>query len=384
MAPPIPLEIPTETKKEKGEFIKVDLKSNPNVADSKTYSFSIGLLYKATPEEILKFMDNFDMIVRGQDIKGPGNKYGMMRNLLRGDALRVFDQGARTFGEENAENFAKVTNKLIEYFFPSNALVTQKRYMRRFMRKSRGMTIREFYVRTFEINNRCAKFPPFKANLKMQDDEIKEIIEFAAPQSWQRELLKQGVEVTSKSLEELVDFFERLETSEQIYGSSGNKKTDEKTGQKATEGDSLEKRGANQPAHRRSSSSRRKKRKFVAEGEECPIHGYDHPMGECKLLMDQGRKMRAAWLARKRDPHPKGYRKYRDDKRDKERKNHFKLNKQEINEIAEKKKSSSPGSDTNSDNQERSEASSSASSDDSSLGNDLYNFERLNLRAKDD
>ena len=170
------------------------------------------------------------MIVRGQDIKGLANKYGMMRNLLRGDALRVFDQGARTFGEENAENFAKVTNKLIEYFFPPNALVTQKRYMRRFMRKSRGMTIREFYVRTLEINNRCAKFPPFKANQKMQDDEIKEIIEFAAPQSWQRELLKQGVEVTTKSLEELVDFFERLETSEQIYGSSGKKKTDKETG----------------------------------------------------------------------------------------------------------------------------------------------------------
>ena len=215
----------------------------------------------------------------------------------------------------------------------------------------------------------------------MQIDEIKEIIEFAAPQSWQRELLKQGVDVTQKSLEDIVDFFERLETSEQIYGSSGNKKDDNKKGQRATEGDSLEKRGANQPAHRRSPSDRRKKRKYVADGEECPIHGFDHPMNECKMLMDQGRKMRASWLAQKRSDHPKGYRKYREEKREKHGKNRFKLNKEEINEIAARKKSSPPGSDNSDSEQQRSEASSSS---ESSASEDLYNFENLRIRSKSD
>ena len=285
VTPPIHLEVSSEKKKEKGEFIKIDLKSNPADADSKTYSFSIQLLSKATPEEILKFMDNFDMIVRGQGITDAENKFGMMRNLLRGDALRVFDQEANKMSDKNDANFTKVSNSLVEYFFPPNALITQKRYMRRFMRKSKATTIREFYVRVLEINNRCDSFPPFGQNQKMATDEIKEIVEFAAPQSWQKELLRQGVDVTKKSIEELVDFFERLETAEQIYGSAGGK-PDVKKSQRATEGDSPDKKKGSYQTARQSSSSRHKhhsykKRKYVPEGEECPIHGFDHPMAEC-------------------------------------------------------------------------------------------------------
>ena len=180
------------------------------------------------------------------------------------------------------------------------------------MRKSKATTIREFYVRVLEINNRCDSFPPFGQNQKMATDEIKEIVEFAAPQSWQKELLRQGVDVTKKSIEELVDFFERLEISEKIYGSANGEKKDEKRkGQRAAEGDSPDKKkGSYQPA-RQSSSSRHKhhsykKRKYVPEGEECPIHGFDHPMVECELLRDQGRKMRAQWMAKRAD-HKKHY-----------------------------------------------------------------------------
>ena len=72
------------------------------------------------------------------------NKFGMMRNLLRGDALRVFDLEAARFNVENDANFTTITHKLVEYLLPPNALITQKRYMRRFMRKAKATTIREF------------------------------------------------------------------------------------------------------------------------------------------------------------------------------------------------------------------------------------------------
>ena len=385
VSPPIPLEIPSEKKKEKGEFIKIDLKSNPSDADSKTYSFSIQLLYKATPEEILKFMDNFNMIINGQGITDAANKFGMMRNLLRGDALRVFDKEETSLGAQTDANFVAITNSLVEYFFPPNALITQKRYMRRFMRKSRETKIRDFYVRVLEMNNRCDKFPPFGLNQKMANDEIKEIIEFAAPQSWQKELLRQGIDVTNRSIEGIVDFFERLEISEQIYGSANGEKKDEKRkGQRATEGDSLDKRGSYQTA-RRSSSSRRlhKKRKYVDEGDECPIHGYDHSMGECKVLRDQGRRMRAQWMAKKHSEH-KSYKKYSGEKREHHNSNKYKLNKNEINEIAEQKKASSPRSDSSAGSDAESKRAEASSSSDSSIGEDLYAFDRLSIKSKRD
>ena len=127
--------------------MKIDLKSNPANEHSKTYSFQIKLVSHATPEEILKFIDNFNMIVRGQNITMAEDKFGMMRNLLREDCLRVFEQGAVEAGEVSDQSFLTCVHKLVTYCFPKNALAIQKRYMRRFLRKPRDMKIREFYVR---------------------------------------------------------------------------------------------------------------------------------------------------------------------------------------------------------------------------------------------
>ena len=116
--PPIPLQVQDEIKPNKGEFVKIDLKSNPANENSKSYSFQIKLVSHATPEEILKFIDNFEMIVRGQNITDAEDKFGMMRNLLRGDCLSVFEQRAVEAGEVSDESFLACTHKLVTYCFP--------------------------------------------------------------------------------------------------------------------------------------------------------------------------------------------------------------------------------------------------------------------------
>ena len=64
-----------------------------------------------------------------------------------------------------------------------------------------------------------------------------------------------------------MDFIERLETSEQLYGSFAMKKKDDvNKGQRATVGDSQERKGTYQSARRNSSSRQHhsfKKRKYV-------------------------------------------------------------------------------------------------------------------------
>ena len=376
--PPIPLRVQEETKPGKGEFVKIDLKSNPTNEDSKTYSFQIKLVSHATPEEILKFMDNFDMIVRGQNITEAEDKFGMMRNLLRSDCLRVFNQGAVEAGEVSDESFLACTHKLVTYCFPKNGLAIQKRYMRRFIRKPLDMKVRDFYVRILDLRNRQSSFPPFAEGQKMGMDELKEIIEFGCPATWQKEIYRQGFDVSNKTLEQLVDFYERMETTEDIYGSHQN--TTNSKGKTATGSDAPEKpRGSYQTAQRYNQNKRnfntQNKRKHSNEDFiECPIHGKDHSQGACKVLRDQGMKMREQWMAQKRKPyHNNKYVRPSDGGDNKKPK----FYKREANEMHKSAKSACK------QKKEKVDESSEASDIDSEE-EELYNFSKLHIAKKND
>ena len=74
----------------------------------------------------------------------------------------------------------------------------------------------------------------------------------------------------------------------------------------------------------------------------------------------------------------------RDDKREKFDKNKFKLNKKEINAIAERKKESSPGSDRSASSVADSKRSEAPSSDSLVSDGDLYSFDQLSIKSRDD
>ena len=98
-----------------------------------------------------------------------------------------------------------------------------------------------------------------------------------------------------------------METTEDIYGSHQN--TTNSKGKTATGSDAPEKpRGSYQTAQRYNQNKRnfntQNKRKHSNEDFiECPIHGKDHSQGACKVLRDQGMKMREQWMAQKRKPY---------------------------------------------------------------------------------
>jgi hypothetical protein len=374
--PPIPLRVKEETKPNKGEFVKIDLKSNPANEHSKTYSFQIKLVSHATPEEILKFIDNFNMIVRGQNITMAEDKFGMMRNLLREDCLRVFEQGAVEAGEVSDQSFLTCVHKLVTYCFPKNALAIQKRYMRRFLRKPRDMKIREFYVRVLDLRNRQNNFPPFAPDQKMGMDELKEIVEFGCPSTWQKEIYRQGFDVSSKTLEQLIDFYERMETTEDIYGS--HKNAINQKGKTATGSDAPEKhRGSYQTAQRNNQSKRNytthNKRKHSNEDfVECPIHGMDHSQGGCKVLRDQGTKMREQWLAQKKKPYTNNKYVRRSDEGETKKPKFYK---REANVMQKVSKSACKQKEEDGDD-------SSEASDINSADEELYNFSKLHIAKK--
>ena len=76
-------------------------------------------------------------------MSGP-NQYLLARRLLQGDVLTVFEKAATAQTSEMIATFKVCLEELKKHIFPQRALANQTRYMRRFLRKPRDMTVREF------------------------------------------------------------------------------------------------------------------------------------------------------------------------------------------------------------------------------------------------
>ena len=79
--------------------------------------------------------------------------------------------------------------------FPVLAYQDQKRYMYKYLRKSKTMKVRTFTTRLMQLNNYLPYFPPdcirqmFTA---LPDDEVKEILHHAMTNSWRKKMTEQG------------------------------------------------------------------------------------------------------------------------------------------------------------------------------------------------
>lgn len=98
-----------------------------------------------------------------------------------------------------------------------------------------AMTHILYYARFAELNKYLESFPLYKEGHKegqnLPDDEVLEFLEFAIPSSWQ----KQRFYTLEHTKEEIVEFCERIEFSEDIYDFSHvSQKATTRTGVKST------------------------------------------------------------------------------------------------------------------------------------------------------
>ena len=81
------------------------------------------------------FLNLVNQVFVGQNVTdGPG-KYAIIRRLLLGDALSAFNLAAAAAGNETLGHFKTAVRGLVTHVFPARALVIQKQYMRRYLRK---------------------------------------------------------------------------------------------------------------------------------------------------------------------------------------------------------------------------------------------------------
>jgi hypothetical protein len=233
--PPIPLErgdVPQVTKE---NSITLKLKTNPLDDHSGTYELTVPYFRDGTPEQLLKLFENFNRIFEGQNLTTGPKRYAMARRILQDDALAAFNRKATELGNATIPNFQLCLRALATHVFPPRALQRQKRYMRRYLRKPKDMTIKQYLARYNELNATLTHFPPFAENQRLPDDEIIQHVATAIPDSWKKQMLLQNWDPIDHTLQEFAEFCERIELTEGATTKVNNTKTNK--GQKATESD---------------------------------------------------------------------------------------------------------------------------------------------------
>ena len=303
--PPVPL-IPVEKKEiKKGEFLKLDLRSVPTDAESETYSFNFPFFKQGTPAEWIQWRKNYQKVQVGQNLTTGPSKYAMARQLLEGNALRVFNTSATTHGNETNEHFTAVLEDVTVHVFPRRALSKQKRYMRRHLRKPCELNIRQFVSSVQDMNADLVFFPGATPASILPKDELVEIVETLCPNSWQRQLLLQGFDVTEHTLTNLVEFYDRLQTVEEIYDDN-IKKSSDKNGTKSKTNSSSGKTGTKWSAKSNKNAGNNKSTEGGNKRKQkwCPLHEvYGHDEHDCKVIQAQIKNMKDSWKAGTKKTH---------------------------------------------------------------------------------
>ena len=298
--PPKSLSSKEEDKnKYAGKSVKIALRTNPTQAASETVDRYFPIFDTGTPEEWILWLRNWEIIHKGLNLTQGASWAGMIRQLLAGDALRVFDAHMANVPQVSMVT-CKAALKAIaaQEVFPKKALVRQKRFLRYGVRKTREWTVRRFGARLHELNAMLPQFPGGNANSLLDDEELKESLVRAMPNLWKRRLT-QDYEVDDLSWDEALQALERMEFADDMYGdqlaSNGNKK-----GRNADSS----RNGEQKPDSKRENGQKRKHNggnsKSSASGEGCPLHGPNcgHSQGDCKVLKAMAEKERERFRTR--------------------------------------------------------------------------------------
>ena len=297
IVPPISLARPEKKEPKRSECQTYKLRNVPTDANSPTYEVSVPYFSTGSCEEWLIFRKNLEKVLTGQNVTGGPQKFVVARRLLDGEALTNFENEAKkqTTAQGNVSEtgatFTACLDAVARNVFPKRAVLLQKRYMRRFVRKPMEMKTRDYVARLSELNSYLPSFPPVTAGgsapEKLPDDEIVDLLEFGVPNAWQREMIIQDFDPLQHTIAEFVEFGERMEQVESTDG--GQKDRNRKNGKRA--------RGSDGPAAKKGGKADK------ADGYYCLLHGHNktHGSDDCHALKGQAKRMKQTYEAQAPD-----------------------------------------------------------------------------------
>ena len=298
--------VPEVRKYTRNNSITFKLRVSPTSADSATLEQSMFILDGSEGvREAVSFRKEIGKVFVGMHANNAAKKDGLVQRVLKGNAMQAYNGGVESHlqarwtvqkeaakqqsannggdaaaqltayngvakPDKNDDDVQSGIDAMVIYMCPYKALPRIRRWLRRSCRKSVGMTIREFYTHLMRINSdELPNLPPgFNANQSLASDEIVDIVLYAIPNSWKKELDRQGKDPDELGETDLVRLLEQYEAAEQYDTKKSETKKTSSPAKKKT----------------RTSPSTEDKKHF------CKYHGWNttHTSEECKVLKSQG------------------------------------------------------------------------------------------------
>ena len=165
-------------------------------------------------------------------------------------------------------------NFMIRQIVPVGALARVKRHLRRGCRKPADMTIRSYTTALRRINEEdLMMLPPFLESNRIPEDEMKEIIQYAIPNSWNRKLREQSKDPLLMSYFELVTTLENYESAEVDFDATAKSGNSNGKGKKSN-------------AKKGKGSTSKPKADGQEGSQNCLLHGWNdtHSTEKCNTL----------------------------------------------------------------------------------------------------
>ena len=193
-------------------------------------------------------------------------------------------------GVDHADNVADAQieegmKRMLRTLMPRKVLARAKRYMRRECRKPNDMKVKTYLQHLLRMNNQeLPMLPPFREANKLAPDELIDILLFATPKSWQKEMERQGFDpMDDKEITDIVDFMENVESAENFDGTKvDNKKPAATSGSKKRK-DRSDNGNGNSNLNRSGGS------------KYCLVHGHcSHTSDDCKALKAEAKRLKTS------------------------------------------------------------------------------------------
>ena len=309
--------VPVEEQESRADrMISHTLRSQPNDDNSPKYKIYVPILQGDEDcRQLLKWHMAVLKVLHGLNVTEHDHALPIVETLMNGTPLTLFRGGvemakqkymderrvaaANDAARQQIENngFDHADNKtfdqikeglkaVIASLLPRRVLARVKRFLRRDCRKPRDMTIRVFFQHLLRINNEeIPELPPFRNNQSLNDDEILDILLYATPKSWHKEMERQGFDPMEHTPREVVDFMERSEATDDFddNNNNGNSKPASKPAAKKNPSNSKGKSNSG-------GGNNGKKDKY------CAVHGqnYTHTTEECRAVQNGSKKARTS------------------------------------------------------------------------------------------
>ena len=292
--------------------IKLELRSNPENANSVKVGAFFKVFERGTPEQWCRWRDDLKRAWKGlHNTTGP-NRASTVRHLLEGQALDDFEQYFMDDDvAETVDNVNKALKMVAANIFPADAVMNMKQYLNFELKKPNKLTARETMTRLERINKWMGEYFPSDGADRTREveviepEELKLIYYRLLPAIWRRKMDENGsFSHHEATMQEIVEYAERLEVTEQRYGGNSKSSAVKKNGQKGNSKSGNSFKGGSESGHANDGGNRQR---TTGKTGDCRVHGPNcgHSSHQCKVLMGHAEKVRAQWAAQPKGQAPK-------------------------------------------------------------------------------